>query len=110
MKTDKNGCSTCPIGEEQFEVYAEANQRRGKKKVTRVQYDYRHDDGKLFSTDRSTLKECRDERNAWVEKNYPDYDLMLLPNYDGEERFMTIERGLEIAKKQIDDALKPKGE
>lgn len=103
MKTDKQGCSTCPIGQEQFEKYTSGT---GSRKQRRTQYDYRHVDGKLFSTDRPTVKECRDERNAWVDKNYPDYDVLLLPNYDGEEKFISIEQGLGIAKKQIKNFFK----
>lgn len=32
------------------------------------QYDYRHTDGKLFSTVAKTLAECRRRRNEWIEK------------------------------------------
>lgn len=32
------------------------------------QYDYRHTDGKLFSTVAKTLTKCRYRRNKWIEK------------------------------------------
>jgi hypothetical protein len=32
----------------------------------RVQYDYRHPDGTLFSCVRPTLAECQSARNAWL--------------------------------------------
>ena len=32
------------------------------------QYDYRHLNGELFSTLRSTLEQCRQERDEWLQK------------------------------------------
>ncbi|MEZ3438656.1 MAG: DUF3873 domain-containing protein [Oscillospiraceae bacterium] len=46
-------------GEEQYERF----KRRGK---NYVQYDYRDTDGKLFSTVKPTLDECRTARNEWL--------------------------------------------
>lgn len=59
MKTDKNGCSTCQPGKEQYETFT----RRGKKYV---QYDYRTESGELFSTVAPTLDQCREKRDAWL--------------------------------------------
>ena len=60
MKTDKNGCSTCPPGKEQYETFT----HRGE---TYFQYDYRHaDDGELFSCVKPTLNECREKRDEWL--------------------------------------------
>jgi hypothetical protein len=50
-------------GEEQHEYYID--------KVTkkrRCQYDYRDDDGELFSCIRLTLEDCRLARNIWLDK------------------------------------------
>ena len=40
-----------------------------RRKVKRVQYDYRHTNGELFATVAPTLKECRERRGAWLIKN-----------------------------------------
>jgi hypothetical protein len=61
MKTDKNGCSTCQPGKENYETFT----HRGK---TFYQYDYRHTDGELFSCVENTLDKCRKERDIWVKK------------------------------------------
>jgi hypothetical protein len=57
MRSDKNGCSQCPPGEEQWERFGE-----------RVQYDYRTRSGVLFSCVAATLNECRERRDRWVEE------------------------------------------
>ena len=61
MKSDHNGCSTCPPGGEQWEEYAD--------RVTRVQYDYRTPEGKLFSCIAKSLEEARAKRDAWLAKH-----------------------------------------
>lgn len=53
MKTDINGTSTCPPGEERCKNL--------------IQYDYRTPDGKLFSTIAKTLKQARLNRDRWLE-------------------------------------------
>lgn len=62
MKSDVNGTSTCPKGKEQFEAYKTSD------KNIRVQYDYRTPEGKLFSTVKPTLKECREARDKWLKE------------------------------------------
>ena len=62
MKTDINGCSTCPPGEERYEQFAWS----WKPDEPRVQYDYRTPDGRLFSTVAPTLEECRARRDRWL--------------------------------------------
>ena len=60
MKSDKNGSSTCPAGQESYEIFF----LRGKKYC---QYDYRTDDGsKFFSVVKSTLKKCREAREEFL--------------------------------------------
>ena len=60
MKSDKNGCSNCPAGQESYEIFS----HRGKKYC---QYDYRTDDGsKFFSVVKSTLKKCREARDKFL--------------------------------------------
>lgn len=60
MKTDKNGCSTCETGEESYEIFKDC---RGRKLI---QYDYRHIDGSLFSCVSSSLEDCRNRKNAFI--------------------------------------------
>lgn len=63
MKTDNHGCSTCPIGGEQYEGFFSPIAR-----VTRIQYDYRTPQGKLFSCVADTLDEARQRRDKWLKK------------------------------------------
>jgi len=63
MKTDVNGCSTCPNGEEQYEGYYSMTGFRW-----RVQYDYRTPNGKLFSCVARSLEEARARRDKWLKE------------------------------------------
>ena len=65
MKTDVNGCSTCPVGCENYEYY---NYRYQRKNVRMVQYDYRHTDGELFSCVARSLDEARERRDTWLSR------------------------------------------
>ena len=65
MKTDNNGCSTCPVGEEQYE-YFEVGGYPGGLKSTRVQYDYRDTDGELFSCVATCIEAARAKRHLWA--------------------------------------------
>jgi hypothetical protein len=49
-------------GEEQYEYFTD---RVTKKR--RCQYDYRDDDGELFSCVRMTVEDCRRARNIWLD-------------------------------------------
>ena len=64
MKTDVNGCSTCPNGQEHYEKFKSSSRKLG----TMYQYDYRKPTGELFSTVAKTLEECRSRRDAWLSK------------------------------------------
>lgn len=64
MKSDINGCSACAKGSENYESYTS---RIGLKKVRKIQYDYRHTDGELFSCVKKTLAKCRQARDKWLE-------------------------------------------
>ena len=64
-KLTAHGISTTTTpGSEQFEVFYIGFRPRRK----RYQYDYRHTDGTLFSCVCSTLKECRQRRDGWLDK------------------------------------------
>lgn len=64
---DEHGCSLCTApGSERYETFT-ATLRR--KRVKRVQYDYRHTNGELFATVAPTLQECRQRRDEWLKKN-----------------------------------------
>jgi len=69
MKTDKQGCSTCPAGQEQYEFITlgvEVSPKfRGQK---RVQYDYRTPEGVLFSTVSTSLEVARLKRDNWLKE------------------------------------------
>lgn len=52
MKSDIQGKSQCPRGQERFEEFTSNGRKL-------VQYDYRSVDGELFSCVRPTLDECR---------------------------------------------------
>ena len=61
-----NGVSTTTSpGTEQYEVFYTGYRTRRKK---HYQYDYRHNDGELFSCVCSTIKECRNLRDEWLKK------------------------------------------
>jgi hypothetical protein len=61
MKTDVCGCSTCSNGTEQYEEFYSSISRG-----TRIQYDYRTPDGKLFSCVAKTLELARSRRDTWL--------------------------------------------
>ena len=63
MKSDINGCSTCLAGREQYEHYTH---KIGRKVYHLVQYDYRHEDGELFSCVATSLEEARGRRDNWL--------------------------------------------
>ena len=64
MKSDRNGCSTCPIGGEQWEEFEAFWASRGDE--TRIQYDYRALDGALFGCIAKSLEEARAKRDEWL--------------------------------------------
>lgn len=56
--------STCPRGQEDYvDFYSDIV------RDWRVQYDYRHPNGKLFSCVAKTLNIARVKRDAWIERN-----------------------------------------
>jgi hypothetical protein len=59
--------SSCPIGGEQFEEF-EWSWRPGE---PRVQYDYRREDGRLFSTVAPDLETARCRRDVWLAAQSP---------------------------------------
>jgi hypothetical protein len=61
---DEHGCSKAQAGEERYEEF---EVRIGRvERRTRVQYDYRTPDGKLFSTVAASLEDARTQRDAWL--------------------------------------------
>ena len=63
MKSDRRGCSTCLPGQENWEGFISAiNKKRY------IQYDYRTPGGKLFSCVAPTLEEARQRRDHWLQK------------------------------------------
>lgn len=61
---NNNGVSTCQAAvTEKYEKFSFSHKPR----KTYIQYDYRDMDGTLFSIVRSTLEECRNERDEWLQ-------------------------------------------
>lgn len=60
MKTDINGVSQCQKGTENYEVFYTTIRR---KRTKLIQYDYRNEDGELFTCVKPTLTECRKARD-----------------------------------------------
>jgi hypothetical protein len=54
---------TLDTGKEQYERYFSPILRK-----MVVQYDYRHDDGTLFSTVADDLETCRKKKEVWLSK------------------------------------------
>ncbi len=66
MKSITNkGISICPQGEEKYVTFSITPKRRAM--GMRVQYDYRHTDGELFSCIGHNLEHCREKRDRWLE-------------------------------------------
>lgn len=61
MESDQRGCSMCVKGQEQIENFS----TRGS---TYIQYDYRAEDGALFSCVATSKKEARQRRDEWLQK------------------------------------------
>ena len=61
----QQGISTTQAGQEQYETFYSSH--RGKK-ISRVMYDFRTQEGDLFSVVAPTLKECRQKRDEWLSK------------------------------------------
>jgi hypothetical protein len=64
MNTDRNGCSTCEKGQEHYEKIRMPNNKR----INGVQYDYRDQDGELFSTVAINLYVARQRKADWLVK------------------------------------------
>lgn len=63
-KLTQNGITTTTEpGQEQWETFTAHLSRRPEQ---RIQYDYRHPDGQLFSCVKKTLAECRAARDQWL--------------------------------------------
>lgn len=65
-KMTVDGISVCPRGEERYEYFTMTLARRRHKLL--CQYDYRTEDGELFTCVAPTLEECRRRREEWLNK------------------------------------------
>lgn len=64
MTMTVNGISTTAAnGTEQYDSFTI---KSGRKTYKRIQYDYRHTDGRLFSCVCETLEACRTKRDNWL--------------------------------------------
>lgn len=55
-----------------------------------VRFKYLHTDGALFQCVKSTLEECRLERNNWIEKGYLLSEWQIVYNIQSGERLVVI--------------------
>lgn len=61
MKSDIKGCSTCPASSERYETFLSP--------IGMVlQYDYRDENGNLFSCVAVTLEIARRKRDLWIKE------------------------------------------
>lgn len=63
MRSDINGCSTCPKGQEHYQEYYSAILRKDL-----IQYDYRTPEGELFSCIAPTVEIARKRRDNWLKQ------------------------------------------
>jgi hypothetical protein len=63
MKSDINGCSTCPTGKEHYETFMHHSMGHTKEYI---QYDYRHTTSELFSCVAPDLENARYRRDKWL--------------------------------------------
>jgi len=68
MRTDISGRSTTKPGEEHWEEFYLKGLSG-----SRVQYDYRTPEGRLFSTIAVSLERAREKRDQWLERNSAEY-------------------------------------
>jgi hypothetical protein len=61
MKGDIQGCSSCPKGQEKYESFYSDVLRKNL-----VQYDYRTEEGELFSCVASSVEATRRRRDSWL--------------------------------------------
>ena len=66
MAMTENGVTTANTpGMEQYETFT---RKVGGKTKKHCQYDYRHNNGELFSCVKPTLEACRAARDEWLNK------------------------------------------
>lgn len=63
MKTDISGVSQCPKGTEHYETFTAMG--RGQRGTVFFQYDYRAEDGTLFSCVKPSSELCREARDKY---------------------------------------------
>lgn len=63
-----NGISVCLRGEERYEYFTVTLARGRRKRL--CQYDYRAEEGELFTCVAETLDKCRQKRDEWLETLY----------------------------------------
>ena len=100
-KMTVNGVSVCATGQENYERYKDF------RKKWLFQYDYRHTNGKLFSTVAKTLEICRQKRDEWIKRQEqpPVYILFQTDLHKTKSSrvcfgvYSSEERAIEAAKK-----------
>jgi len=90
---NRKGCSVCKSGEENYTTFRPEHRPN----TVFYQYDYRRKNGELFSTVASTLEQCREKRDRWIqEKNCKRLFPSTLQKIQGNKRLTKSEMGYQI--------------
>ena len=85
----------CTKGNENYEKFSTTI---GRKKASRIQYDYRHNDGELFSCVGNTVEACRKKRDEWLKKKQFKEDYTLIAKIAERSEKMNIGFGNRISR------------
>lgn len=88
MQNDVNGCSTCPAGQERFNIYWSPLAQD-----MRTQYDYRTPEGKLFSCIANSLEDAHAKRDAWLQEEEQARERWILATVGPEDEVVRDEQG-----------------
>jgi len=90
---NQDGCSVCKAGEENYTTFCLEHRPNN----VFYQYDYRNNNGSLFSTVAPTLEQCREKRDKWVQaKNYKQLFPSTLQKIQGNKRLTKSDMAYQI--------------
>jgi len=90
---NQKGCSVCKAGEEKYTTFRPVHRPNS----VFYQYDYRRNNGQLFSTIAASLEECRAKRDKWVQaKNYEQIFPSILQKIQDNKRLTKSEMAYQI--------------
>lgn len=89
------GCSVCKTGKENYTTFNPAHRPQ----QVFYQYDYRTENGELFSTVAPTLEQCRERRDKWIqEKNRQRLSPALLQKMREGKRLTKCDMACQIGR------------